>query len=268
VIVLTAEDGLADTVKPRAVALGADVSKIKVLDGVMRPGSGRDLFNLQKDIGALELALQEIGDVRLIIIDPLTAYLGGTDSHKNTEVRQVLAPLATLAERYDVAVIGINHLNKNSALEAIHRAMGSVAFVATARAVWAVVRDHEDESKSRRFFVPVKTNLSINPTTLAFRIIADRVVFEDEPIELDPDEAFSSDKVQEAAMLNMTMAWLKEVLQDGPKEAREITRMARENQITVATLTRAKMKLGIKPHKEGREQGCRWSWRLPNTRGV
>lgn len=266
VIILTAEDGIADTVKPRSVEMGADLTKIKVLDGVVRPDNRQDLFNLQKDVESLEVAFRETGEVRLIIIDPLTAYLGGTDSHKNAEVRGVLAPLAALAERHDVAVLGITHLNKNAALEAIHRAMGSIAFVATARAVWAVTRDYEDESKGRRLFIPVKTNLSINPTALAFRIVGSKVIFEHDPVEVDTETAFSNERTGAVSALNEAVQFLQEALQDGPIEANTIFKLAREMQISRITVNRAKKKLEIKPIKEGRAQSCRWFWRLPEKK--
>lgn len=177
VIMITAEDGIADTVRIRADAAGADVQKIIILEGVKTEKGEFDFFNLINYLPALEKAIQETKDVRLVTIDPITSYLGTIDSHKNSAVRATLLPLAQLAENYKVAVVAISHLNKNTALQAIYRTMGSLAFIAAARAVWAVSRDEADESKSRRFLTPVKTNLSINPTSLAFSIVDTRVIF-------------------------------------------------------------------------------------------
>jgi hypothetical protein len=98
-------------------------------------------FDLSQDLPALEKAICNEPNCRMVVIGPLTAYFGDTDSHKNAEVRAVLAKLFDLAARLKVAVLAITHLNKAGGLPAIYRAMGSLAFVAASRAVWAVVRD-------------------------------------------------------------------------------------------------------------------------------
>ena len=110
VLMLSAEDGLVDTVRPRADAAGADAKKIYVIEGYKE---GR-LLNLSRNLDKLEDALKEDRKIKLIVIDPLSAYLGRTDTHRDSEVRQTLAPLSFLAEKYGVAIIGILHLNKKT----------------------------------------------------------------------------------------------------------------------------------------------------------
>lgn len=267
VIIMTAEDGLADTIRIRADSAGADVSKIRILEGVLNRDEEREYFNLNEHLSALEYTIENTEDLRLVIIDPITAYLGMLDTHKNSLVRGTLAPIASLAERYEVAVVAISHLNKNKANDAIYRTMGSLAFVAAARAVWAVSRDINDESRDRRFLTPLKTNLSINPTTLAFRIVDNRIIFEDQPVEINPEDVLSNERRGETSVLGQAVGWLREALEDGPIPSADMDRMARENHISIATLRRAKDRLGVESYKEGIGLDGRWFWRLLRERG-
>jgi len=139
VLLLTAEEGLADTVRPKIDVYNGDPGRIFALQGI-RQGETETSFSLDGDIHQLEKAIDQIGDVRLIVIDHLSAYLGKKDSYKDSEIRGVLGPLALLAERRGVAVLGVMHLTKNSQTQALYRAPGSIAFVAAARAVFASVK--------------------------------------------------------------------------------------------------------------------------------
>ena len=134
------------------------------------------MFDLNSDIPALEQALQRRPNVRLVIVDPISAYLGkgglgGSNSHNNAEMRALLAPLSVLATKYRVAILAITHLNKAPG-QAIYRVMGSLAFVALARATWFVVKDPNDPS--RRLLMPTKINVGAdNGPGLAYRIQED-----------------------------------------------------------------------------------------------
>jgi hypothetical protein len=197
VVLLSAEDDLADTIRPRLDAAGANPSRVTAIQAVRRTlltGQTReDYFDLTEDLPALETAIGVTLDCRLVVIDPLTAYLGKTDSHKNAEVRAVLAKLFELAARRNVAVLAVTHLNKAGGLPAIYRTMGSLAFVAAARAVWAVVRDENDETGRRRLFVPVKNNLGADESGLAYSLESTgdvaRVAWESTPVEMRADDA-------------------------------------------------------------------------------
>jgi hypothetical protein len=170
-IFLSAEDDPADTIRPRLDAAGADVLRVHILEAVrvqLPSGSLTEKsFNLETDSAALEGALRGHPDVRLIVIDPISAYLGGVDSHSNAELRSILAPLVALAGRLGVAVLCVTHLRK-SAGAATYRAISSIAFAAAPRAVWAVASDPEDGE--RRLLLAVKQNLSPSAGGLAFRI--------------------------------------------------------------------------------------------------
>jgi putative DNA primase/helicase len=250
VIILSAEDDLEHIIRPRLDTLKADVSKIISLEGVKVRNSegkeGNEYFNLRDDMKALEQAISSCNDCKLVIIDPLSAYLGAkTDSHKDSDVRCVLSPLIELAERKQVAILGIMHLNKNSNNKAIYRGMGSVAFNAAARTAWMVSKDPDNPESKRRLFTPMKHNVLVEPTGLAFEIVDGKVVFEDEPLIMSADEALQSSTV-ESPLLDKAVNWLIEQLPTGRTVAStEISRLAAIEGITESTLRRAKRKIGV-----------------------
>lgn len=168
-ILLSAEDGVADTVRPRFDAAGGDPTRVHVLNA-MRDRTGERLFDLGRDLPRLERAITQT-QAALVIVDPISAYLSAkTDSYRDAEVRRVLAPLAALANRTSAAVVAIMHLTKNQQTRAIYRAQGSIAFAAAARAVFAVAEDRAD--KERRLFVCVKMNIAKKPPALRYKIEA------------------------------------------------------------------------------------------------
>ena len=132
IIILSAEDGIADTIVPRLHAAGADLGRVHVISAVREETGGRRSFSLQTDLSLLEQEVRRLGDVSLIIIDPVSSYMGKTDSHKNAEVRGVLEPIGEFAERMRVAVLSITHFSKAGAstnTKALHRFIGSIAFI-------------------------------------------------------------------------------------------------------------------------------------------
>jgi len=150
-VILSAEDDAEDTIRPRLDAVGADLARCRVVGAVHdRDDTGRDHmrgFSVVDDMPRLATALAEIGDAVLVIVDPITAYLGATDSHRNAEVRSALTPLTHLAAEHRVAVLAISHLRKSLEGEAILRVSGSLAFVAAARAAYVVTRDPANENR-------------------------------------------------------------------------------------------------------------------------
>lgn len=146
-IYMTAEDGLADTLKPRLEAAGADCSRVFVLQTYRSEHKNGDEqehpFSLQ-DVDVLESALQET-EAKLIVIDPVQGYLGkGVDMNQANDVRPVLTAVGQLAEKYSCAVICIRHLAK-SARSPLHKGLGSVDFTAFARSQ-LLVGKHEGQT--------------------------------------------------------------------------------------------------------------------------
>ncbi len=169
VIVLSAEDSAADTIVPRLLAYGAVREKIYIIEAVRDNKQRRRTFSLQTDLAALEKLIEEIGDVVLVVIDPLTVYLGKVGNSNNAAVRRVLAPLSEAAERLKVGVIAITHCAKGVKGKAIYRFIDSIAFAASARAAFLVLQDNED--RERLLLLAAKINLAKAPDGLAFRLM-------------------------------------------------------------------------------------------------
>jgi RecA-family ATPase len=134
VVILSAEDDPADTIRPRLEAMGGDLSRIVLLPGVTTE-DGERMPNLH-DVPAIKQAVRRV-QAKLVIVDPLMAYLpGGTDSYKDQAVRHALAPLCKLARQRGVALLVVAHLNKNvEQVKAIYRAGGSIGIAGNARSV-------------------------------------------------------------------------------------------------------------------------------------
>lgn len=271
-IFLSAEDDAADTIRPRLDAAGADVSRVHILEAVCVQHTNGSLtektFNLETDITALEEALRKHPDVRLIVIDPLSAYLGGVDSHSNAEVRGMLTPIVALAARLGVAVLCVTHLRKSPGA-AIYRAISSIAFAAAARAVWAVAPDPEDGE--RRILVPVKQNLSASAGGLAFRIETQnnvpRLAWEPGAVALAANEVLGNvDVQQDQSERREAKMWLKDFLADGPVAVKRIQREAKAAGLSWITVRRAKDALLVVACKSGYHGG--WEWRLEDAHPI
>ncbi len=272
VVLLSAEDAIADTIRPRLDAAGADVRRIVALEAIQsRADSGREsirAFDLSRDLPALELAIRLVDACRLVVIDPVTAYLGGIDSHKNADIRALLAPLGALATRHRVAVVAVTHLNKSAGGLAIYRLMGSLAFAAAARSAWAVAKDRVDPR--RRLMLPIKNNIAPDTGGLAYRIESSGVdgcplvTWEPDPVDASAEDALSGDLENGGGRTERDDAadWLRNVLADGPRPARDMERDAREAGFSLASVRRAKAAIGVASRKAA--FGGPWEWVLPS----
>jgi hypothetical protein len=197
--------------------------------------------------------IREVGDVALVIIDPVSSYLGKTDGHKNAEVRGVLEPLSDMAERMRVAVLSITHFNKtgaNTTMKALHRFIGSIAFTGAPRTAFAVIEDAEQ--KGRGLFLHAKNNLAAPPQGLAFRleqtivgdgIVASRIAWETEPVSITAGQALAAEAAgTDPTARHQAEELLRELLAGGsvPQEAAE------GNGLAWATMRRAKERLGAR----------------------
>ncbi len=268
VVFLSAEDDAADTMKPRLDAVGADVFKCHILDAILETdeaGTQRErYFSLKSDLLRLAHFVRDIGDVRLIVIDPISAYLGGVDSHKNADVRALLQPMSEVAEGLGVAILGVSHLNKSGAQEAMQRISGSLAFVAAARAALIVIKDKANPA--RRLLLPLKNNLgrdtgglafSVQSITLESGLETSRVEWEPDPVNISADDAMRTDAdPDKAGEREEARRFLLDLLKDGPAMAAEAERECLEAGFSVRTLKRAKKDLGIVSEKTA--EG--WCW--------
>jgi len=275
VIILAAEDDCEDTIAPRLIAAGADMTRIFNIRSVIEDNSRRS-FNLQADLARLEHEIARRPDIGLVQLDPVTSYLGKVDSHKNADVRAVLEPLGELAARLRVAVVCNNHFTKGLGGTANNRIIGSVAFVNQARAAFIVTPDAADDG--RTLLMPSKNNIAPIKYGLAYRIegvmigdaqgldteiLASRIAWESTPVTISADEALAAyaggDEAKTAKA--EAMDFLRSALADGPKSAADIFKDARQAGHSTKSVKSAKAALGVKSEKAGMAGG--WVWTLP-----
>jgi putative DNA primase/helicase len=250
------------------------VSAVRNNDG------NRRTFNLQADLDLLERKIAEIGDVAMVVVDPVSSYLGKTDSHKNNEVRGVLEPMSEMAERTRVAILSVTHFSKggsNNTTKALHRFIGSIAFTGAPRTAFAVIDDAEQDG--RRLFLHAKNNLAPAPQGLAFRLeqcivgdvvhglVASRVVWDAEPVTITANEAMAADAIGSETRTAKADAieFLQGALAAEPVPAAEINRMAREHGLTAKAIRSAREALGVKIERDGFGRGSKSLWSLGGT---
>jgi hypothetical protein len=275
VIILSAEDDACDTIRPRLQAAGADLGRVFIVSAVRHgTGEGGTTFNLEADLDLLEKEIARIGNVRLVIIDPISSYLGTIDAHKNSEVRSVLEPLGEMAARLGLAVVAVTHLAKNNGIKAINRVIGSIGFVAAARAVHLVAKDPHDGD--RRLFVILKNNLSADRGGLAFRveqhaigndIASTAIVWEAEPVTLTADEIVGAGDAGERRPAQAEAErFLTDLLANGSIAQKEVDRRADQAGHSRASVKRAKQSFKIESTRVGGVAGDgEWLWSLPGN---
>jgi putative DNA primase/helicase len=288
VIMLTAEDALDQEVVPRLVAAGAVLERVFILKSVRQGGNNRQ-FLLGEDLDKLEKVVALVGDVGLITVDPITAYMGGRmDSHKSTEVRSQLGPLKDFAERLNIATSAITHPPKSAGQKAIDHFIGSQAFIAAGRIGHVCIeemQEDDDDNKTptgRILFANAKNNTHVKMATLAYRVVAvpinqdpdtrnvitaPRVQWEAEPVDITADQAvaaalsFGKKKQEPRGDQAKVQAFLSEILMGGqPVPQKHIEAEAAKRGFSSHQLRTAREKLHIRPKKTARE----WTWADPD----
>jgi hypothetical protein len=270
VVILSAEDDPAKTLKPRLRACGAKMAKIHFLKSVLLDDGSESLPSLRADLEAIEAAASELGDCRLIIIDPVSAYLNGIDDHKNAEIRGLLFPLEHTGRRLNASVVLVTHLNKASTQNAQQRVCGSVAYVAACRMNFLFAKDKEDPASRRRLMLDNGCNLTEEVPTLGYRIAdsgeGPQIEWEQEPLAITADEAMTEQPAQSTdddAEKKECDDWLKDALRSGPVAQKELVRQGREVGFSEDKLKRAKKRIGAKSDRDGFGQGSKYDWFMP-----
>jgi putative DNA primase/helicase len=268
VLLLTAEDDFADTVRPRLEALGADLDRILGIASV--PGDKlQDVprsFALQRDLARLCTLLEAMPDCRLVVIDPISAYLGSS----NADVQSLLHSLTMIARERGVAVLIVSQLRKKEAA-AIYRTMGNVAFVAASRASWAICNDALQENK--RLLLPIKNNLAPHAAGLSYTIEtgldprAPTIRWSPEPVTDSFDYAIAAARAAGRPDVERqhAMTWLKQRLAKSPIRASDAREEGEVQGITYATLRRAYREIGGVTVRKGRQPLTYWYWTLPGA---
>lgn len=253
IIYQTAEDGLADTVKPRLEKAGAICERIVVIDESDKSLSMAD--------ERLEEAIIQTG-ARMLILDPIQAYLGGgMDMNRANEARDMTKRLGALAEKYKCAIILIGHMNKASGNKAAYRGMGSIDFFAVARSVLLVGR--VEGEPNIRAVVQIKNNLAQFGHPKAFELMESGFKWLGD-YEITADEVLGgiapkANKLEQAKQMLRELAETSNAVQSN-----EIFDMAEEQGISKRTLENAKKELGIRARKINNS----WYWELDKIKQI
>lgn len=261
VLMLSAEDGLGDTLRPRLDAVGADVRRIFALNQQLT----FDTAGLLR----LEAAIIEHAPV-LVIIDPLFAFTGGkVDIHRANECRAISAPLATIAERHGCAMLAVRHLGKSrGGGHALNAGIGSIDFTAAARGVLLVGRDPDDEQK--RAVVQTKNNLAPHGEAIGYKLEGNQFYWTGaSDLTAGRILAAVSDE-GERSTLTEAVDFLSVALSCGGRDSKAIKDEAKQAGISEATLRRAKTRLKVQARKVGLPGSNfqKWIWELPNNEGA
>lgn len=271
VLLASAEDGLADTIRPRLDAAGADVTRVHAITNVSyvdEAGATRLRSLTLADTVAIESAIRRY-NARLLVIDVLMAFWPSrVDTHRDSDVRSVLSDLARVADRTGCAVLLLRHLNKGGSSNPLYRGGGSIGIVGAARCAMIAATDPDDES--RRVLAVTKSNLAATPTALAYRLVdapehgCARIEWLGESAHqagdlLDHNPADHGERDE-------AVDWLRSYLEDngGEVQAADALRDAIRDGISKTTLHRARKKAGIVTSKGGLRGG--WLWRLSLAR--
>jgi len=268
ILILSAEDGNNDVIVPRLKAVKADLERIHIIEAVKTEDGKEKTFDLSNDVEKLEKLAMLVDNVKMIIIDPISAYLGKIDSHRNTEVRNALNPVIKFCEEIGACLLCVTHLNKGGGSgNALSRVTGSIAFSAAARASFVITRD--PDNPDRRLMLPLKNNLAKDTHGFAYKIeekevsgiITTCVAWESDKINLSAEEVLTT---QGGKAENKLFAeeFLREELKDGFEiPSNELYKRAEEHGISPKVLWNTKDKIGAKACKKGFNEG--WVWYLP-----
>jgi hypothetical protein len=260
VMILGAEDGAGDTIRPRLLLAGADLERVYILDRVEVNETAR-MLKLPIDTALLEEHIAELG-VRLVIIDSLMSLLGGrTDTHRDSDVRDALVPLTQTAERTKAAIVAVRHHTKMGGLSAADRGIGSAAFSNLARSQLTVAPLPSDPDI--RIVAGSKNNLVHSVQSLGFRLESHGAHCKIQwlgPYDVRPDELVQ-DELPRAASRTRAQEWLLEELSKGALESTALERRAKAAGISWRTLRRAGDEIGVLRRPDGFRG--KWVWSMP-----
>lgn len=258
VLILSKEEDIGLIIRPRLEAAGADVTRVHTLGyaGANDPREFDVIDRLDTTMGEVEQLIIEVGDVRLLIVDPITDFTGKTDIYRDDQVRAFLSPFARIAAKHNLAIVNILHLNKKTDLGVRHRVMGSVAFPNVSRSSVLIAKSHDEPE--RRYMLQEKANLTPEKRSVAFNMRnvrnLPRIEWEQDWQTVNADDVLSNKgptKQKQAAEL------LRELLDEGPMPATVVQERADALGIGFSTLKAAKKEVNVRSEK--RAEGWWWS---------
>ncbi len=278
VLMLFCEDDAEDTVVPRLMAAGADLERIYRIKAQAIIGTGDKATKIERelafdsDLKLLKRFLTEHPEVQLVIVDPISSYLGNIKPNDEKQLRDVLVPLADLGRETGVTFVLVAHFNKRSDVNALHKVLGAVAMTGVARSAWLFAEDKDCEDGERFLMLQGKLNLGRKQKGIEYTIGEKQVLpppgestgvivwggVTDVTAEkaLGSVAAFGDDggsKVKRAG------EFLQQYLADGDKPAKEVYAAAKAAGIGERTLGTAKKEAGVQSHKVLDQ----WLWRWP-----
>ena len=263
VILMSAEDGLADTIRPRLDAAGADVTRIHAVQGIRLSEAEPDVLRMPSlgDIAELRDVILSTG-ARLVIIDVLMAYMPSqVDSHRDQDVRHILARLSALAESTGCTILLLRHLNKGKG-DALYRGGGSIGIVGAARVGLLIATDPDDADL--RVLAPLKNNLAAAPPSLTYRLVPDdlrdvaRVQWVGETTR-SAAELLSERDPDGATTLNEATGWLEDyLLQEGPCWSKDVKNAGQKEGHSQRSIERATRQLRVVVREKGFPRQTFW----------
>jgi hypothetical protein len=278
VVIWSGEDDCEDVLAPRLQAMGADMARVYFVGHVHR-GSETRAFDPATDLPALERTAGSIGEVRLLIIDPVVSAVAG-DSHKNAETRRSLQPLVDLAQRLGCTALGITHLSKGTVgREPVERINGSLAFGALARVVLIAAKlpgDHPVGGPAR-VFMRAKSNISPDDGGFGYDLIheelvdcpgvsASRVRWGAPIVGTARELLATAEDVDGDGSGQNAAEFLRYLLTEGPMRASDVFRDAEAHGYSKRQMQRARSTIGARIDKLGMRDGWQWSMpKMPTT---
>lgn len=268
VLIWSGEDAVDDTIVPRLIAAGADLSKVQIIGGV-KDGEDQRPFDPARDVPALRPMMEKLKP-KMLIVDSIVSAVSG-DTHKNGETRRGLQPLVDLGEDFGVAIFGISHFTKGTAgKDPLERVTGSLAFGALARIVLAAAKmPPGDKSGYERIFARIKSNIGPDGNGFGYSLAETRVSGI-ETVKVQWEGFINGNakdlltESEDRSAISEAKQFLRQLLEDGPKPATEVKNAAKEAGISGSTLERAKVALHIASGKNHQFTGA-WVWALPPT---
>jgi putative DNA primase/helicase len=267
-ILMSAEDDPARTILPRLIRGGADLARIHILESIVFANGAETLPSLRADIDAITAAATKLGDCRLIVVDPVSAYLEGVDDHRNAALRAVLSPLIRLAEQLSAAVVLVSHLSKSGSPNSKHRVLGSIAYVGVSRANFLFTADPDDPTGRRVLMLDNGSNIAPPAPDIAYMIEdhGDGAWIEwSSPAEGNTVESLrSAHSNQEPSIPRRVECdqWLSGFLAEGPRSSAEVLDGALRAGFSRDQVVRSKSRIGAASTRQGFATGGQWSWHL------
>lgn len=274
ILIWSSEDSKPDVLIPRLIAAEANIERVHFVEG-FQDGEKSRPFDPSIDMMELEKLAQQVGNISLLILDPIVTAIKG-DSNSNSDTRKGLQPIVDFAERIGCAVLGISHFTKGTAgADPLERITGSLAFGAVTRMAFIAAKpDESDHENRKRIFTRAKS--SLGPDGYGFYYDIQRHEFIEGENTIDTSKIVWLGQAKGSARellsqvenyhsrsaMDYAKDFLKTYLKDGPLPSKEILELASQEGISKPTLDRAKKNLKA---KSGKPDGLNWSWYFPVT---